>query len=575
MARTTLYRGGRIRPMDRPRAGLGDASTNPPRAFVVRDGRVLAAGSDDEMRSLAGAGADTVDLDGATVLPGFVDTHPHLFHFSLLEYPLVKLWDAADHDDIVRRLRERAAVTPAGEWILATPVGEAHYFLRRSWRDLAEGVLPDRRVLDRAAPDHPVWLQAWGPTTPNVCVFNSAALAALGIDRSTPSRQSNVWIEKDSHGDPTGRLSGPVNIYYSGDPYMDELLCRLPSLDPSIAVPATLDGIAAYHRLGVTTIYEGHVMGAAEIGLFQALRQMDQLRMRVLTSLEAEQYSMPWQKAGSDEEFLATLAQGRDMTSLGDDFLRHHGVTLSRGGPLGPGFLRMPQPYLGPYGELTCGREFVPEHRERTALDFCAAHDVRLNFIGAGYTDHDVFLANAEALAGRVPIRHRRWILQHNYLCTAEHARRYAELGFVVTTSMSFSCAKGDLFERRIGSQVWNDLVPLRRLLDAGLEVAAGSDWGPKNIFEHIALAETHEFWGSGRRNDGPAQKIGREEAVRMWTCDAARVLGWEGVGRLAPGCHADFVVLDRDILECPLEDLAATTVLRTVLGGDEVQRAD
>ena len=120
--------------------------------MVVRDGRVVATGSDADMREIAGAGARFVDLGGATVLPGFVDTHPHLFHFAVLEYPLVKLWDAASHDDIVSRIRERASTTPAGEWIMATPIGEPHYFIRRSWRDLAERVLPDRQVLDRAAP---------------------------------------------------------------------------------------------------------------------------------------------------------------------------------------------------------------------------------------------------------------------------------------------------------------------------------------------------------------------------------------------------------------------------------------
>lgn len=556
MGETVFYRGGHIRPMDAPGAKA--------EGLVVRGGRVVATGSDADMRALAGAGASVVDLDGATVLPGFVDTHPHLFHFSVLEYPLVKLWDAVSHDDIVTRIRARAATTPAGQWIMTTPVGEPHYFLRRSWRDLAEHVLPDRHVLDRAAPDNPVWLQAWGPTTPNVCVFNTAALATLGIDRSTPSRQSNVWIEKDVHGDPTGRLSGPVNTYYTGDPYMDELLGKLPLLDPEIAFPATLAGIEAYHRMGVTSIYEGHVMGAAEISVFQALREMGQLRMRVMTSLEAENYAMPWQQPLSDEEFIANLALAASMKTVGDDLLRHDGVTLSRGGPLSPGFLRMREPYIGPYGELTRGREFVAPERERIALEYCASHDLRLNFIGAGYADHDHFLDAAEAVAAHTPIRDRRWILQHNYLCTEDHARRYAELGFVVTTSMSFSCAKGDLFEKRIGRHVWRDLIPLKRLLDAGLVVAAGSDWGPKNIFEHIALAETHEFWGSGRRNDGPAQKVSREEAVRMWTVDAARALGWENIGSLAPGHHADLIVLDRDILSCPLEDLPTTQVLST-----------
>jgi len=564
---TVLYRGGRVRTMEE-----GAAAAD---ALVARDGRVVATGAEADMRSVAGAGATVVDLDGATLLPGFIDTHPHLFHFSVLEYPLVKLWDAASHDDIVSRIGERASKMSAGEWIMASPVGEPHYFLRRSWRDLAERVLPDRHVLDKAAPDNPVWLQAWGPTTPNICVFNTAGLAMLGLlDRSTPDRISNVWIEKDASGDPTGRLSGPVNTYYTGDPFMDELLGKLPLLDPSIAFPATLQGVADYHRMGVTTIYEGHVMGEAEISVFQMLRANDQLRMRVMTSLESQQYSMPWHGPIDDAEFVANLARSAEMTSRDDDLLRHDGVTLSRGGPLSPGFLRMRDPYIGPYGELTRGREFVPPHRETLAMEYCAANDVRFNFIGAGYADHDDFLARAEEFARTTPVAHRRWILQHNYLCTADHARRYAELGFCVTTSMSFSCAKGDLFERRVGAYIWRDLIPMKRLLRAGLLVSAGSDWGPKNIFEHIALGQTHEFWGSGHRNDDDDHRLTRLESVRMWTRDAGRVLGWDGIGTLAPGSHADLLIVDRDILDedaCPTEQLPRTRVLRTVLGGETV----
>lgn len=569
---TVLYRGGLVRTM-RVRARTARAAEPVPqaRALVTRGGVVAGTGSESEMSALAGRGARVVDLRGATILPGLIDTHPHLFHFSLLAYPLVKLFDARSHDDIVARIRSRAATTADGEWICCSPVGEPHYFLRRSWRDLAESVLPDRHVLDRAAPSHPVWLQAWGPTTPNVCVFNSTALRALGLDRCSPDRNGNVWIEKDQHGDPTGRLLGSVNTYYSGDDWMDELLCRLPLLAPAVAVQATVDGIGEYHRMGVTTIYEGHAMSEAEIGALRMIRQMGQLRMRVLTSLEAENYAMPWDRPLTDEQFSANLALAHGMTSVEDDLLRHNGVTLSRGGPCNPGFLRMRNPYTGPYGEPTTGRTFVSEAKEIATLEYCARSGLRLNFIGTGYVDHDQFLANAEAVARRVPISGRKWILQHNYLCTEEHARRYAALGFMVTTSMSFSCAKGDLMAERIGRHVWSDLIPLARLLRAGLTVGCGSDWGPKNVFEHIALAETHEFWGSGHRNDDGDHRVTREEAVAMWTRDAAAVLDWNGIGTLEPGNHADLVIADRDILQCANQDLAATRVLRTVLGGQTV----
>ncbi|MBI5506054.1 MAG: amidohydrolase family protein, partial [Deltaproteobacteria bacterium] len=480
MSETVLYTGGVVRAMSESAEHGAREETPAARAeaLVTRDGLVAGAGSNEDMRALAGRSARVVNLSGATVLPGFIDTHPHLFHFSLLAYPLVKLFDTACHDDIVARIRTRAATTADGEWICCSPVGEPHYFLRRSWHDLAEGLLPDRHVLDRASRAHPIWLQAWGPTTPNVCVFNSAALRELGLTRASPDRAGNVWIEKDRDGEPTGRLRGSVNTYYSGDAYMDELLCKLPLLDPSVALPATLEGIGDYHRMGVTTIYEGHAMGAAEISAFQAIRQMGQLRMRVLTSLEAETYALPWDRPLTEEQFVANLALAAGMKTVDDDLLRHNGVTLSRGGPCNPGFLRMHQPYKGPYGEPTTGRTFVSQQKERIALDYCADHGLRLNFIGTGYADHDEFLANAEALARRVPIADRKWILQHNYLCTQDHARRYADLGFLITTSMSFSCAKGDLMAERIGPHVWKDLIPLRRLLRAGLTVGCGSDWG-------------------------------------------------------------------------------------------------
>ena len=184
---TTLYRGGRIHPMTAAAdaEGAKRAAAKPAGAMVVRDGTIVAVGDDDDMRAVAGAGATRVDLDGACVLPGLIDTHPHLYHFGIFSYPSVDLADATDHDDIVGRLRRKAAKTPKGQWILATPVGEPHYFLRRSWRDLAERRLPDRGVLDRASEDHPIYLQAWGPTTPNVCAFNTARGSGVTFQQYT------------------------------------------------------------------------------------------------------------------------------------------------------------------------------------------------------------------------------------------------------------------------------------------------------------------------------------------------------------------------------------------------------
>jgi predicted amidohydrolase YtcJ len=428
--------------------------------------------------------------------------------------------------------------------------------------------LPDRHVLDGATDAHPVFIQAWAPVTPNVCALNTPALARLRIGRDTPDRVEHVWIEKDAAGEPTGILRGAVNNYYTNDPFMNALLREIPLLQPEGVPAGARRAMRFYNRLGVTTVFEGHAMSHAEIGAYRMLRDEDALSVRVLTTLEAELHGLPWTAPLSMAEFRDNLEAAAAMESTADDFLRHQGVTLSRGGPCWPGFLRMWEPYRGPWGEPTTGVEFVGPEKEQVALDFCADRGLRLNFIGAGYRDHDEFLDRAEAVARRIPVADRGWILQHVFFLTARNARRYAALGMRATTSLSFTWGKGDLFVARIGEHVLPDLIPLRRMLDAGLVVGCGTDWGPKNVFEHIALAETHAFAGSGRRNDGPAQRVTRAEALRMWTRDAARAIGWEGIGTLAPGSHADLIVVDRDPLACPAEELPGTQVLRTVVGG-------
>jgi predicted amidohydrolase YtcJ len=563
MTATTLYSGGNVLVLD--------GQTPPGGAAVVREGRIAATGMKQEMESLAGPGAKRVDLQGATLMPGLIDTHPHLLHFGGLSHHMVDLSDARSHADILERIRSRAVETAEGEWVLATPVGEPHYFIRRSWQDLEEGALPDRAVLDRATSAHPVFIQAWAPVTPNACALNSAALAKLGITRETPGRVENVWIEKDERGEPTGILHGSVNNYYSNDPFINELLRQVPFFEPGSIVPGTRHAMSDYNRLGVTTVYEGHLMGAMEVEIYRMLHRENALTTRVLTSLEVEPYGLPWTESLSMEQFEANLELALSMTDVSDDRLRSNGVTVGWGGPCWPGLLLMNEPYSDPYGEPTRGVEFLSKEKVERTMTFCAERDLRFNLVGCGEREHDELLPILEALAEKHDLRDRRWVLQHAILMNEEHSRRYAALGFQITTSMTFCWGKGDLYAERVGKHILDSLIPLRRLLGAGLTVACGSDWGPKNVFEHLELAETHRFCGSGYRNLGPGQPVTREEALLMWTRDAARVVEWEGIGTLAPGNHADLIVVDRNPLSCNLEDLADTRVLRTVLGGETV----
>ncbi len=548
-----------------------DAADTVAQGILIEGGRVRAVGSAKDLRALAPRGTRTIDVGGATIFPGLIDTHPHLLHFGSLKEPLVDILDARNHDDIVSRIAERAKSTPAGTWIMTTPVGEPHYFIRRSARDLAEGELPTRAVLDKATRRHPVVIQAWAPSLPNTIAFNSLALERLGLTRETPDRVGNVSIEKDASGEPTGRLHGSVTNYYSNDSFANELWLKIPFLQYEYLVPGTKRAISAYHSLGVTAVYENHMMDRKLIDAYRKLRRDDELRLRVLASQEAESYGMPWSRPRAMPDFMARLEDAARSIELQDDWFRFNGVTIMWDGTCFPGGMMMREPYLGPDGKETCGYFHITPEKAELVMRFCAERRIRLNTMCMGNKAHEENLARLEKLAETRDLRSLHWLLVHAVFIEPEQVRRYARLNMDLTTSMSFCWGKGELFRRRMRNPPLNDLLPLRRFFDAGLAVAGATDWGPKNPFEQIELALTHEFAGSGYRNLGPDQKITRREAISMWTRDAAKVLRWNGIGSLQPGAHADLVVVDRDLMTCAVDEIGAAKALWTLVGGERV----
>jgi len=561
--RATLFHGGRVVTM-REDGAVAEA-------IVVRDGRVVATGAEQDMRAAAGDHARTVDLAGATVMPGLVDTHPHLIHWNGIKRSVVDLSDCRDHGEIAARIGAAAARTPKGQWIRCSPVGEPHYFLRRSYRDLAEGELPTRRLLDAAAPDHPVWIQAWAPVNPAVTVLSTRGLWNIQVSRNTPDRVGRVSVEKDADGEPTGRLLGPVNNYYNNEPWWDSVLARIDGVSPEDWYEGARSGMAEANRGGVTTVFEGHMMDWPLIDVYRQHGNAGTLTTRVLCTPDAEPHGLPTSVPLTEAELVQRLELAHRVQDLSGDLFRTESFLCSRGGPFNPGMMILNRSHRGPYGEWTKGVEFIPEWKGRLMVEFAAERGMRMNLISVADREHDVALEHLETARRRFgDFSDRQWTLQHAYFMTDEQCRRYRDLGFQLTTSTSFSHFKMHTFRERLGSDSLRDLIPLRRELDHGFEVGCGTDWGPSNVFEHIAFAQTHRGV-FGDRNDGPAQVISREQALATWTRSAARVLRWEGIGTLEAGKHADLIVVDRDPLTTPTDDLKDTRVHLTMLGGRPV----
>lgn len=433
-----------------------DGKTPTQDAVLIKNGLVDAVGSKEELLSRSDSNTRQMDVDGAFVLPGLVDTHPHAMHFSTLAMVMVDLSDAQNHDDIVKRIQERAEKTPPGQWIMCTPVGEAHYFHRRSYRDLDEGRLPEKQVLDRATDRHPVMIQAWAPVLPNVVALNSMALKVLGLSWHTPERVCDVWIDRDVNGELSGIVRGSVTNYYTHDPFWMQIWDKLPLPPDEVWEHGGRAGMADMNALGVTTIYESHAMEPEHIDGYRKLHDAGAMQCRVLTSLESADMAFHPHYRPTPKELQARLELALSLMETDDNFLRHNGITVARSGPCGPGFLNLYEPFKNPYGELTYGYEFLPKWVEEQCIDFCMEHGLRMNILAATPKDHDSFF-DSVSKHDKNEIRKREWILQHAILVNDNDARRYADYGINVTTCKGFHWGKGDYYAERIGKHTWKD----------------------------------------------------------------------------------------------------------------------
>ena len=561
---TILIHGGVIRTQD--------AAYSTCEAMVTHGSLILGVGDKDDMRALAGPGASVVDVAGATVMPGLVDTHSHMLHFAVWGAPLVPLFGARSHDDICARIRARAQTTAPGEWIMTTPVGDGDlgYFEREPERyaDLDEGVLPGREVLDRATTDHPVTILAFAPVIPSTASFNSMGLQRVGIDRDTPDRAGNVWIDKDVTGEPTGLIRGSVNCYYAEDAFNDQIWRNVPYFADVGQLDALRAAMPQTSARGVTALFENHMLTSAYVDLYRTLRQRNELGLRVMAAMELEDYGLPISQTRSKGQIRSLLEEARRTIDLEDEFFRFSGVSVMWDGICNTGWMRMKKPYPGPYGELTEGHYQTSPEKIELAMEFCLENGMRLNSSVLGDRAVEENLDMAERLVretGKDPID---WVLVHAFFLEPEMINRYAALHYNHTTTITAPWGKGDLYMRRFGESGLANLCPLRTIFDAGLCIGGGTDWAPRSPWKHIELSLTHEFFESGRRNLGPNQQITRDEALSMFTNSAAGTMRWPEIGTLAQATYADYIILDRDPGTCALEDIEGTQVLRTVLAG-------
>ncbi len=525
-------------------------------ALAVRDGGIVAVGTDGEVRAQAGPSTRVIDLGGKTVLPGLIDSHTHPLGACLTEFDH-PVPDMQTVDDVLAYIRQRARTLGSGKWIVVRQV-----FITR----LKEQRYPTRGELDRAAPENPV-LFATGPDAS----VNSLALQLSGIGADfKPDGPGRV--EKDPQtGEPTGILRNLTRYIPVVDPQRTPT--RAEKSERLLAL------FRDYNAHGITAIIDRSASDEA-IELYRQLRDDGKLTVRLGVSRHVPTDGpLDTIRAEIDRVAQHPLRQG-------DSMLRIIGIKTFLDGGMLTGSAYM----LDPWGKSTTYAIDDPSYRgvlfippEKLVPMVRATVEAGMQFTAHSVGDGAVqaLLSAYEEVGRSLPIARTRPCLTHaNFMTTAQIAQA-AHLGVVVDMQPAWLALDTRTLFPQFGAERLRRFQPLRALFDAGVIVGGGSDHMQK-IGAMRAINPYEPFWGMwvahtrlARDHQGPLnldQRLTRAEAIQFYTRNNAWLLFLEDkVGSLEVGKRADFIVVDRDPLTCPADELRNASVLSTYLGGQQV----
>jgi predicted amidohydrolase YtcJ len=514
-------------------------------AVAVWRDRILAVGTTDAVKALAGPKTRVIDLKGRRVLPGFYDSHVHLLG-SGQRLGEVALKDAADEAEFGKRLKEFDRKLPRDRWLLGGEWDHDRTF---------GGRLPTAELIDKYVSDRPVFLRRYDG---HMAVVNSVALRKAGITAKTKDPSGGVIYRKPGTDEPTGLLRDNAMGLVNG---------LVPAPTEEEIVEAVQAALAEARENGVTSVQDMEGSGDAArrtlFRVYQRLARSGKLTCRI---------DLRWPL--SEWQALAKLGV---EAGFGDDWVKIGGLKGFIDGSLGSSTAKMFEPFVNEPGST--GIYVTPLDRLRrdiTAADR-AGLSVAVHAIGdRGNAEMlDIF---AEVAKANGP-RDRRFRIEHAQHLRPEDYPRFKQLGVIASMQPYHAIDDGRWAEGRIGAKRCASSYAFRSLREAGAKLAFGSDWSVAPLSPILGIdAAVNRLTLDGKHPHGwfPEQRIGVAEAVEAYTINSAYA-GFEEKdrGSIEAGKLADLVVLSRDILaEKERDHIAETTVVMTVVGGKVVYEA-
>jgi len=460
-------------------------------------------------------------------------------------------------EDVLDFIRARAKAAKPGDWVEVKQV-----FITR----LQEQRYPTRAELDRAAPDHPV-IFATGPDAS----LNSMALQVSGIDRRFKvSDGGSGFVEKDPvSGEPTGILRNCTRyVKVKSDrkpPTRNDRAEQLRKL------------FADYNAIGITSVCDRDA-GVEEIETFEDLRARHQLTVRVSISHHVDSIG-PLQAI---EDTIRRVSQ-HPLRVHGDDWLRIIGIKMYLDGGMltGSAYMRQPWGVSEIYSIRDPGYRgvlFIPPERLVPMVRITVASGLQFTAHSVGDGAVHALLDAYEQVNQEMPIRKTRACISHSNFMSREAVEQAARLGVMLDIQPAWLYLDTRSLAKQFGYDRLRYFQPLRSLFEAGAIAGGGSDHmqkigslrsiNPYNPFLGMATAVTRRA-KSYEQQLHPEEALNREQAVRFYTINNAKILGCDDkLGSLEPGKLADLIVCDTDLLTCPEDQIARTHVWRTYVGG-------
>ena len=489
-------------------------------ALAIRGERLVATGTAEKIRALAGPQTKHIDLGGRVVIPGINDAHHHCgfepagFH---LEFKSAEPTWAEDAEELATAVVK----TPKGT-LINGEIGPVAFLDAQA----------NRASLDKIAPDHPVMLDTWAQ---HGGVLNSVAFAKFGVKEDVRDPVAGHFVRSAD-----GKLTGVVYEYAK----FQINRRRSDMATEEQALQQAREFFQDAVRLGITSVQDMSLPGGAERCVMASKKAPTPIRMRVI-------------------RMAGTTADGRDKTE-GRTLPPHPAPLITVSGTkwlLDGSPIERTAALRKPYRDLpsTSGEPDFPEKEMEEMLRESLQNDDQLLAHAVGDRATEMFLNAMDATGGAKVWAGKRVRIEHGDGIMPELIPRVKGMRLIVVQNPTHLALR-ELFVKRFGVERANQMQPMRSLLDAGIPLALGSD-GPNNPYLNIMLASIYP----GK----PHQAITREQAVIAYTLTAAYAeFAEKDKGSLEPGKFADLAVLSQDIFSVPPPELPKTESVLTMVGG-------